>query len=49
VALANLGAWDAAEEHLEKVLRFGRDNADVRRLLQAVRQARAQGFEVSPP
>jgi len=49
LALASLGAWDAAEEHLEEALRLGRDNADVRRLLQAVRQARAQGFEVSPP
>jgi tetratricopeptide (TPR) repeat protein len=49
VALASLGAWDAAAEHLEEALRLGRDNADVRRLLQAVRQARALGLEVSSP
>jgi len=49
VALANVGAWDAAAEHLEEALRLDRDNADVRRLLQAVRQARALGIEVSPP
>jgi tetratricopeptide (TPR) repeat protein len=48
MALANLGSWDAAAEHLEEALRLDRDNADVRRLLQAVRQARALGLE-SPP
>jgi tetratricopeptide (TPR) repeat protein len=48
-ALANLGTWDAAAEHLEEALRLDRDNADVRRLLQAVRQARALGLEAPPP
>jgi tetratricopeptide (TPR) repeat protein len=49
MALANLGSWDAAAEHLEEALRLDRDNADVRRLLQAVRQARALGLEAPPP
>ena len=49
MALANLGSWDAAAEHLEEALRLDRDNADVRRLLQAVRQARVLGLEAPPP
>ncbi len=48
MALANLGSWDAAAEHLEAALRLDRDNADVLRLLQAVRQAQALGFEAPP-
>jgi tetratricopeptide (TPR) repeat protein len=49
MALANLGTWDAAAEHLEEALRLDRNNADVRHLLQAVRQARALGLEAPPP
>jgi len=49
MALANLGTWGAAAEHLEEALRLDRDNADVRRLLQAVRQSRALGLEAPPP
>jgi len=49
MALANLGTWDAAAEPLEEALRLDRNNADVRHLLQAVRQARALGLEAPPP
>jgi len=48
MALANLASWDAAAEHLEAALRLDRDNADVRRLLEAVRQAQALGIEAPP-
>jgi hypothetical protein len=48
MALANLASWEAAAEHLEEALRLDRDNADVRRLLEAVRQAQALGIEVPP-
>jgi tetratricopeptide (TPR) repeat protein len=49
MALANLSVLDAAAEHLEEALRLDRDNADVRRVLQAVRQAQALGLEAPPP
>jgi tetratricopeptide (TPR) repeat protein len=48
-ALARLGAWDTAEEHIEAALRLGLADADARRLLQAVRQARTLGLEAPPP